>query len=386
MLATSLALATILIPLSFGHRTWAGPHTPVYTDIAVGREQRNFGYYVPASYDPSTPTPLLFMFHGATGNNSEASGGSAENGYYGWQTSADENGFIVLFPKKACCSGFNLWSLSGHSSDLDFVDEMIHWATSNYNIRTTHIFTTGHSYGGYFSYCVARWRGDKIAAFGEHSGGLSRIPVPTGPSPTPTLRGILLHAVDDGLVDYSGTQNLYDALLANGHVVYDDGIGVDGIIEVDGWGPNNHRYRMVHNQAQWDFFMAQAALVDRDSDGMPDVWEADHGLDTNTNDASFDVDGDGANNYAEYIANTHPTDDASVFTLNLVAEANVTVSWDSSINRTYGLWSATDVSVENPWSPVPQMTNVPGTGGTMTYISPPGKSPVFFKAAASLNE
>jgi poly(3-hydroxybutyrate) depolymerase len=278
MPATSLALVIILVPLSFGQLSWAGPYSPVYTDITVGGQERNFGYYVPASYDPSTPTPLLFMFHGAGGNNSEASGGSAENGYYGWQTSADENEFILLFPKKECCFGFNLWSLSSNSADLDFVDAMISWATSNYNIRTTHIFTTGHSYGAYFSYCVARWRSDSIAAFAEHSGGLSSIPVPAGPSPIPTLRGILLHAVDDGIVNYSGTQNLYDALLANGHVVYDDGIGNDGIIEVDGWGPDNHRYRKVHNQMQWDFFMSQAALVDNDADGMPDFWETDHGL------------------------------------------------------------------------------------------------------------
>jgi len=240
--------------------------SPVYTSI----NGRDFGYYVPESYDGSKPVPLLFMFHGAGGNISEASGGSAENGYYGWQTSAHENGFIVLFPQGV---GFwNLWSLSSNSSDLDFVDDMIDWAAANYNISRSHIFTTGHSWGAYFSYCVARWRSDDIAAFAEHSGGISSIPVPSLASgPTPTLNGILLHAVDDGLVNYSGTQNLYNALLANGHNVYDDGIGVDGIIEVDGWGPDNHRYRKVHNQTQWDFFMAQApAIPDTLGDFEPD--------------------------------------------------------------------------------------------------------------------
>jgi len=227
--------------------------SPVYTSI----NGRDFGYYVPESYDGSKPVPLLFMFHGAGGNISEASGGSAENGYYGWQSSAHENGFIVLFPQGV--GFFNLWSLGSNSSDLDFVDDMIGWAAANYNISRSHMFTTGHSWGAYFSYCVARWRSDDIAAFAEHSGGISSIPVPSLASgPTPKLNGILLHAVDDGLVNYSGTQNLYNALLANGHNVYDDGIGADGIIEVDGWGPDNHRYRLVHNQAQWDFFMSVA--------------------------------------------------------------------------------------------------------------------------------
>ncbi len=233
-------------------------YSPVYTTI----NGRDFGYYVPESYDPSTPTPLLFMFHGMGGNSSEQSGGSAENGYYGWQTTAHENGFIVLFPESL--GFFKTWDLGagGSSSDLPFVDDMIDWAETNYNINSSQIFTTGHSWGAYFSYYVARYRSDDIAAFAAHSGGLggafflgSTPPVPSGPSPTPALNGIVLHAVDDGIVPYSNSQSLYDDLVTNGHNVYDDGIGADGIIEVDGWGPDNHRYRLQHNQTQWDFFL-----------------------------------------------------------------------------------------------------------------------------------
>ena len=239
----------------------AASYSPEYTSI----NGRTVGYYVPESYDPSTPTPLLFMFHGAGGNSSEQSGGSAENGYYGWQTSAHENGFIVLFPESS--GYFKTWDLGGggSSSDLSFVDDMIGWASTNYNISTSQIFTTGHSWGAYFSYYVATYRSDDIAAFGAHSGGLGGAfllgntpSVPTGPSPTPALNAIVLHAVDDAIVPYSNSQNLYDGLLANGHNVYDDGIGNDGIIEVNGWGPDNHRYRLQHNQTQWDFFLSVA--------------------------------------------------------------------------------------------------------------------------------
>ena len=243
------------------NRPPASSYSPNYTTI----NGRDFGYYVPESYDPSTPTPLLFMFHGMGGDSSEQSGGSAENSYYGWQTSAHENGFIVLFPESL---GFlKTWDLGGggSSSDLSFVDDMIGWASTNYNISTSQIFTTGHSWGAYFSYYVATYRSDDIAAFGAHSGGLGGAfflgntpSVPTGPSPTPALNAIVLHAVDDAIVPYSNSQNLYDGLLANGHNVYDDGIGNDGIIEVNGWGPDNHRYRLQHNQTQWDFFLSVA--------------------------------------------------------------------------------------------------------------------------------
>ncbi len=80
-------------------------YSPDYTSI----NGRTFGYYVPESYDPSTPTPLLFMFHGMGGDSSEQSGGSAENSYYGWQTTAHQNGFIVLFPESL--GYFKTWDL-----------------------------------------------------------------------------------------------------------------------------------------------------------------------------------------------------------------------------------------------------------------------------------
>ena len=285
-LVAILGIMTVSLPCS------AVDFSPVYTNINVDGTSRNFGYYVPESYDPSKQTPLLFMFHGFGGNNSEASGGSAENGYYGWQTSAHENGFIVFFPLG---TGFLPWGFGENSDDLDFIDEMIVWAKANYNIRETHIFTTGHSYGAMFSYAAARWRGDVIAAFGEHSGNRSTA-VPSGPNPTPKLNGILLHAVDDGLVNYSGSQTLYDELVANGHNVYEDGIGTDGIIEVNGWGPDNHRYRKVHNQTQWDFFMASAPAIiddDIDDDGVSDG-EDNCPSDANTDqlDTNDDLEGD----------------------------------------------------------------------------------------------
>ena len=47
--------------------------------------------------------------------------------------------------------------------------------------------------------------------------------------------------------------------MINGHNVYQDGIGDDGIIEVDGWGPDNHRYRLENNQTQWNFFLNVAS-------------------------------------------------------------------------------------------------------------------------------
>ena len=51
-----------------------------------------------------------------------------------------------------------------------------------------------------------------------------------------------------------------------------------------------------------------SAPADTDNDGMPDDWEAKHGLDANNaSDHSLDKDGDGYTNVEEYLNGTDPT-------------------------------------------------------------------------------
>jgi hypothetical protein len=49
-------------------------------------------------------------------------------------------------------------------------------------------------------------------------------------------------------------------------------------------------------------------LGDLDSDGMPDEWEREYGLDALVNDAAEDRDNDGSSNIAEYSSGTYPDD------------------------------------------------------------------------------
>lgn len=58
-------------------------------------------------------------------------------------------------------------------------------------------------------------------------------------------------------------------------------------------------------------------LADFDRDGLPDVWEASRGLNTNDNaDASLDLDEDGSSNYREYLAGTDPFDPNDVLRID----------------------------------------------------------------------
>jgi hypothetical protein len=68
-----------------------------------------------------------------------------------------------------------------------------------------------------------------------------------------------------------------------------------------------------------------------------------------------DSDGDGLNNYSEYIAGTHPRDEASVLRISAhpdsrsdaeVTEEGFTISWPSVSNRTYAVWRSSSLAEE----------------------------------------
>ena len=126
--------------------------------------------------------------------------------------------------------------------------------------------------------------------------------------------------------------------------------------------------------------------ADYDADNMADSWEFDHGLDINTNDSAGNNDDDGASNYEEYIADTDPTNSLSIFELSILSATDITISWSSSVNRLYTLWCATDLMDADPWTPVSQMTNLPGTGGTMVYANPVTDIRGFFRTSVFLTE
>jgi hypothetical protein len=85
---------------------------------------------------------------------------------------------------------------------------------------------------------------------------------------------------------------------------------------------------------------------DLDGDGMLDVWEDLHALDSgDPSDAAEDDDGDGMSNFAEFRAGTIPTNALSVFWVDIQEDQGggqpvegVVLRWASISNRTYTVW------------------------------------------------
>ncbi len=89
---------------------------------------------------------------------------------------------------------------------------------------------------------------------------------------------------------------------------------------------------------------------DADGDGMPDAWEARHGLLADWNGDRFeDEDDDGLSNYAEYRAGTDPTNSQSRFLVELPARGAEPfddarrLQWDSVRYRSYTVWRSTNL-------------------------------------------
>jgi hypothetical protein len=108
--------------------------------------------------------------------------------------------------------------------------------------------------------------------------------------------------------------------------------------------------------------------VDHVGDGIPDGWRRQYfggsGTTTNaTSCATCDPDGDGMDNYAEYIADTNPTNALSYFHIQSVTHADgFKVFFQSFASRNYSLFYTTNLS-GSVWTLVSSQTNLTGNGG-----------------------
>jgi len=116
------------------------------------------------------------------------------------------------------------------------------------------------------------------------------------------------------------------------------------------------------------------------NDGIPDSWRLRHfgTLNNLLSLASADADGDGMNNWQEYVAGTDPMDPKSCLRLasDLLAPTNQIIHWPSVVNKTYVVESATTLYGPD-WIPV--STNS-GTGYDVEYHDPnPGAGSRFYR-------
>jgi len=129
---------------------------------------RGFALRLPDNYDKNKPYPLIFGFHWNGGNSAQVDNGGSNGywwSYYGLQRKSN-NGAIFVAPDGLGAG----WANTG-GRDLAFVDAMLKLIEDNYCVDTTHIITSGFSYGGGMSYELACARAKVFRAAVVYEGG-----------------------------------------------------------------------------------------------------------------------------------------------------------------------------------------------------------------------
>ncbi len=122
-------------------------------------------------------------------------------------------------------------------------------------------------------------------------------------------------------------------------------------------------------------------LPDFDHDGLPDEWEAQHGLQTNNpTDAMQDADLDGMANLQEYQAGTDPNDPLSFLQVERLflsaSEPAAVIQFQAASNQTYsvqyqpaleGIWTKLDDVVAFPTNRLVSITNALGESEARYY-------------------
>lgn len=165
---------------------------------------RDYIVYVPESYQPETPSPLLFVYHGFGGNNE-----SLMN-YTGFNEIADQENFIVVYPQGSNFLGTPHWNVGGWTvgstaDDVAFTSFLINIVTENYTINSDRIYATGMSNGGFMSFLLACQMSTQFAAVASVTGSMTPETL-NECSPTRAVPVLQIHGTNDVVVPYNGIQ------------------------------------------------------------------------------------------------------------------------------------------------------------------------------------
>lgn len=169
-------------------------------------QTRSYLVHLPPSYQPGTPTPVVFAFHGGGGHMALQAGA-----HYGLTEKADQAGFVAVFPNGhsrlpggklatwnagACCGS----ARDANSDDVGFVRAIMARLPDHVSVDRQRIFATGMSNGGMFSHRLACDMADTFRAIAAVAGTDNTLQC----HPSQPVSVLHIHARDDTHVLFGG--------------------------------------------------------------------------------------------------------------------------------------------------------------------------------------
>jgi polyhydroxybutyrate depolymerase len=161
-LGTVLALIGLPVVLAVGEAVSFYRVNRSNGSIISSGLEREYLLYVPKSYDPARPTPLVISMHGA------ALWPAAQMAISQWNEMAERAGLMVVYPS-GLKRGPRIWE-AGHGPerrrDVRFIADLIDTLAAVYNIDSSRIYANGLSNGGGMAFVLSCTLSDRIAAIG----------------------------------------------------------------------------------------------------------------------------------------------------------------------------------------------------------------------------
>lgn len=169
--------------------------------LTIRGAQADYVITLPPSYDPNTPAPLVFGFHGR--NRTHVEFQTVDAG--GIQTELGSRA-VMAYLKSQGGPGWNFDAEVPPS--VEFFEAMYTQMLDNYCIDTSRVFLTGHSSGAYFSYILACRFGERFRAIGGVAGAQQEFDCSEGRVPA-----MLIHGTTDTVVSFASGQQARDFYL-----------------------------------------------------------------------------------------------------------------------------------------------------------------------------
>jgi polyhydroxybutyrate depolymerase len=170
------------------------PGSPGVTTVSIDVDgtEREYLVVIPDGYDPATPLPLVFAWHGRGSTHEQA------RLYFGLEAAA-AGGALFIYPQGLpveSMGGQSGWDLAPEGIDVAFFDAMLAAAQASLCIDPARVFSSGHSFGGYITNALGCFRAADLRAIGSVAGG----PAFGDCEPDERVAALLVHGSLDAIV------------------------------------------------------------------------------------------------------------------------------------------------------------------------------------------